>query len=71
MHSWHIAFQDLSQSFESYRSKNIVSNAFYPKFLETKRFQKESILKMNSIVMELFYFSSSKFLFANQIVGSY
>jgi hypothetical protein len=32
MHSWHIAFQDLFQSFESYSSKNIVSNALYPNF---------------------------------------
>jgi hypothetical protein len=41
MHSWHIAFQGLFQSFESYPSKNIVSNAFYPKFLETKGFRKK------------------------------
>jgi hypothetical protein len=26
-------------------SKNMVSNALYPQILETKRFQKESILK--------------------------
>jgi hypothetical protein len=45
MHSWHIAYQGHFQSSESYSSKDIVSNAFYPKILETKRFQKESILK--------------------------
>jgi hypothetical protein len=35
MHSWHIAFQGLFQSFEPYPSKNIISNAFTP-ILETK-----------------------------------
>jgi hypothetical protein len=45
MHSWHIAFQSLFQSFEHIPSKNIVSNAFFPQILVTKGFQKESILK--------------------------
>jgi hypothetical protein len=62
MHSWHIAFQSLFQSFEPYPSKNIVSNALFPQILDTKGFQKEGILKMNSIVMELSYiFPFSKF----------
>jgi hypothetical protein len=54
MHSWHIAFQGLFQSFEPYPSMNIVSNAFSPNLI-TKGFQKGSILKMSSIVMELSY----------------
>jgi hypothetical protein len=37
--------------------------------LETEGFQKESILKMNSIVMELSYFFYRCFSFENQIMG--
>jgi hypothetical protein len=56
MHSWHIAFQDLFQSFELYSSKNIVKCPF-SQVLGTKGFQKESISKKCcSIVMELSYF---------------
>jgi hypothetical protein len=52
MHSWHIAFQDLFQSFELYSSKNIVKCPF-SQILDTKGFQKESILQKSPIVMEL------------------
>jgi hypothetical protein len=45
MHSWHIALQDLFQSFELYSSKNIVKCPF-SQVLDTKGFQKESISKM-------------------------
>jgi hypothetical protein len=45
MHSWHIAFQDLFQSFELYSSKNIVKCPF-SQVLGTKGLQKESISKM-------------------------
>jgi hypothetical protein len=54
MHSWHIAFQSLFQSFEPYPSKNIVSNAFTPT-LETKGISKRKYFKISSIVMELSY----------------
>jgi hypothetical protein len=43
MHSWHIAFQDLFQSFELYSSKNIVKCPF-SQVLDIKGFQKESVL---------------------------
>jgi hypothetical protein len=69
MHSWHIAFQGLFQSFETYPSKNIVSNAFFPNFrykriLEGKYFKNE--LHFYGAIL---YFSYSKFSFENQIVG--
>jgi hypothetical protein len=41
-------------------SKNVVSNTFSQN-LETKGFQKESILKMSSMVMELTYILLSFF----------
>jgi hypothetical protein len=44
MHSWHIAFQSLVQSFEPYPSKNFVKCPF-SQTLDTKGLQKESILK--------------------------
>jgi hypothetical protein len=45
MHSWHIAFKNLFQSFEPYSSKNIVTCPF-AQVLGTKGLQKESISKM-------------------------
>jgi hypothetical protein len=45
MHSWHIAFQNLFQSFELYSSKNIVTCPF-SQALDVKGFQKESVSKM-------------------------
>jgi hypothetical protein len=44
MHSWHIAFQDLFQSFDLIPSKNIVSNAFFPNF-RNKRFSERKYFK--------------------------
>jgi hypothetical protein len=49
-------------------SKNIVSNAF-SQILETKGFQKESILKMSPIVMELSYIFHLYFSFEKPISG--
>jgi hypothetical protein len=59
MHSWHIAFQDHFQSFESFSFKEYCFQMPFPQILETKGFQKEKYFKMSSIVMELFYISSS------------
>jgi hypothetical protein len=44
MHSWHIALQDLFQSFEPYSSKNIVKCPF-SQVLDTKAFRKKEFYK--------------------------
>jgi hypothetical protein len=68
MHSWHIAFQDHFQSFESFSFKEYCFQMpFTPIFFETKRFQKESIPNEFHQLWSYFYSSSS--IFENQNIG--
>jgi hypothetical protein len=45
MHSWHIAFQNLFQSFEPYPSKDIVSMPFPPNFRYKRFSERKYFLK--------------------------
>jgi hypothetical protein len=57
MHSWHIAFQDLFQSFESYSFKEYCfQRPFFPKFLETKKVSERKYFKGVPLVWSYFIF---------------